>query len=74
MSMFLHAAFGQGRLWLWGETAVDRAAPLPKPRRRKSGPPLPLRNPFDAGAEAQDDAAEVLGLASAGVNLDRAVL
>jgi SNF2 family DNA or RNA helicase len=74
MSTFLHAAFGQGQLWLWGETAAETAAPLPKRRRRKSGQPYPPSNPFDAGAEALDHAAEVLGLASAGINLDRVVL
>lgn len=74
MSTFLHAAFGQGRLWLWAETAAASAAPLSKLRRRKSGQPYPALNPFDAGAEALDDAAEVLGLALEAVSLERAVL
>ncbi len=74
MSTFLHVAFGQGQLWLWGETSADRAIPLPKRRRRKSGQPLPPPNPFDAGVEAVDNAAEVLGLAPTAVDIERAVL
>jgi SNF2 family DNA or RNA helicase len=74
MSTFLHAAFGHGRLWLWGETAADKAAPLPKLRRRKTGQPNAPPNPFDVGAEALDDAVELLELAPVGINLERVVL
>lgn len=75
MSTFLHGVFGEGRLWLWGETAAERAVPFPKSRRRKSGLP-PLPNPFDAGAAALGGAVEALNLAPtpAAVDVERVVL
>lgn len=74
MSTFLHAAFGLGQFWLWGEVAAGRASPLPKLRRRRTGQPHPPPNPFDAGAEVLDDAAGGLGLTPASVNLERVFL
>src|SRR5690348_2449601 len=66
MTTFLHAAYADDRLSLWGETAAASAAPLPRPRgrRRKGGQPEP--NPFDAGADALDAATESLGLSAEG--------
>ncbi|UEM20723.1 DEAD/DEAH box helicase [Skermanella mucosa] len=64
MSVFLHAAFRDGRLWLWGETARSAAVPLPAPRGRRTKQPRPPSNPFDIGAEALDDLAEVMELAA----------
>ena len=55
MSVFFHAAFDAGRLWLWGETARAAAVPLPPPRGRKPRQPRALSNPFDIGAEALDE-------------------
>src|SRR5512134_949610 len=74
MSVFLHASFGLGQLWLWGETAAGRAVLLPKRRRRKSDLLWPPPNPFDAGAEALDDAAKALGLPPTSFDRARAVL
>ena len=71
MSVFLHAAFRDGRLWLWGETARSAAAPLASPRGRKPKQPRPPSNPFDIGAEALDDLADAMEL---GAEVDRMTL
>ena len=71
MSVFFHAAFDAGRLWLWGETARASAVPLPPPRGRKPRQPRALSNPFDIGAEALD---EIAGLMDLAADVDRATL
>jgi SNF2 family DNA or RNA helicase len=71
MSVFFHAAFDAGRLWLWGETARATAVPLPPPRGRKPRQPRALSNPFDIGAEALD---EISGLMDLAADVDRATL
>ncbi len=71
MSVFFHAAFHAGRLWLWGETARSSAVPLPPPRGRKPRQPRALSNPFDIGAEALD---EIAGLMDLAADVDRATL
>ena len=71
MSIFFHAAFHTGRLWLWGETARSSAVPLPPPRGRKLRQPRALSNPFDIGAEALD---EIAGLMDLAADVDRATL
>ena len=70
MSVFFHAAFDAGRLWLWGETARASAMPLPPPRGRKPRQPKALSNPFDIGAEALE---EIAGLMDLAADVDRAV-
>ncbi|GEO40361.1 ATP-dependent helicase [Skermanella aerolata] len=71
MSVFFHAAFDAGRLWLWGETARDSAVPLPPPRGRKPRQPRALSSPFDIGAEALD---EIAGLMDLAADVNRATL
>jgi hypothetical protein len=71
MSVFFHAAFDAGRLWLWGETARSSAVPLPPPRGRKPRQPRALSNPFDIGAEALD---EIAGLMDLAADVDHATL
>src|SRR5689334_18469574 len=66
MTTFLHAAYADDRLCLWGETAAASAAPLPRPRGRRRKGLRPEPNPFDAGAEALDTATETLGLSAEG--------
>ena len=66
MTTFLHAAYADDRLCLWGETAAASAAPLPRSRGRRRKGQRPEPNPFDAGAEALDTATETLGLPAEG--------
>jgi hypothetical protein len=63
MTTFLHAAFASDCLWLWGETARAQAAPPPRPRGSRKEAHAPS-NPFDIGAEALDDIAELLVLSA----------
>ncbi|MBP2312653.1 DEAD/DEAH box helicase [Azospirillum soli] len=67
MATFVHAAFWNDALWLWGETAPTNAVPL---RRRKGRAqaakrPRPDPNPYDAGADALAEALWALGLDTA---------
>ncbi|MCW2241271.1 DEAD/DEAH box helicase [Azospirillum canadense] len=62
MTTFLHSVFRKDRLWLWGETTLAGAAPLPRPRGRKAKAPQRDPNPFDAGAGTLGQMVEAIGL------------
>ncbi|NYZ13984.1 DEAD/DEAH box helicase [Azospirillum sp. RWY-5-1] len=62
MTVFLHLAFGGGRLHLWGEAPAAQAAPLPRPRGRRPKGGRAEPTPFDPGAESLDEALDALGI------------